>query len=164
MPSVPDPKFTFPGLFESHRGNFQVRGHPPGPPVVLQGHPDAVPGSQGSRSPDDSGGPPGIFRANRLLISPGSRALDSGPSAGSQPPGNFLLQTFPAVYLSGLTGADVSFLGPPQTGGLNPQGSTLPRPGVQSLGSRVAGPHSLWRLQGRVPPASSSVWGSILPS
>ncbi|XP_070459559.1 cytokine receptor-like factor 2 isoform X3 [Equus przewalskii] len=23
MPSVPDPKFTFPGLFESHRGNFQ---------------------------------------------------------------------------------------------------------------------------------------------
>lgn len=24
MPSVPDPKFTFPGLFEAHRGNFQV--------------------------------------------------------------------------------------------------------------------------------------------
>ncbi|XP_032966758.1 cytokine receptor-like factor 2 [Rhinolophus ferrumequinum] len=23
MPSVPDPKFTFPGLFEAHRGNFQ---------------------------------------------------------------------------------------------------------------------------------------------
>ncbi|XP_049727536.1 cytokine receptor-like factor 2 [Elephas maximus indicus] len=23
MPSVPDPKFTFPGLFEDHRGNFQ---------------------------------------------------------------------------------------------------------------------------------------------
>ncbi|XP_072674412.1 cytokine receptor-like factor 2 isoform X1 [Canis lupus baileyi] len=23
MPSVPDPKFTFPGLFESHQGNFQ---------------------------------------------------------------------------------------------------------------------------------------------
>lgn len=25
MPSVPDPKFTFPGLFEAHRGNFQVK-------------------------------------------------------------------------------------------------------------------------------------------
>ena len=24
VPSVPDPKFTFPGLFESHHGNFQV--------------------------------------------------------------------------------------------------------------------------------------------
>ena len=24
MPSVPDPKFSFLGLFESHQGNFQV--------------------------------------------------------------------------------------------------------------------------------------------
>ena len=27
MPSVPDPKSTFSGLFESHQGNFQVRPH-----------------------------------------------------------------------------------------------------------------------------------------
>lgn len=31
MPSVPDPKFTFPGLFESHQGNFQVTTTPPTP-------------------------------------------------------------------------------------------------------------------------------------
>lgn len=30
MPSVPDPKDSFPGLFEHHRGDFQVHPEPRG--------------------------------------------------------------------------------------------------------------------------------------
>lgn len=44
MPSVPDPKFTFPGLFEAHRGNFQVT-------ATFWRLPNGPPWSQADRAP-----------------------------------------------------------------------------------------------------------------
>lgn len=55
MPSVPDPKASFPGLFDAHRGDFQVTPVPVLPRHALLPPPSPFPGrwvSTRPRAPD----------------------------------------------------------------------------------------------------------------